>query len=113
MVICVPVRGDDSVDPRWGRADRVAVASVGAGGIETWDEFDVGWGRLHDSAPEGQHHARVARFLREQHIDTVVANHMGPGMEHMLGKMGIAVILGADGPNARDAVRRAVAPMLR
>ncbi len=113
MIICVPIGHDGSVDPRWGRADRVAVAGVAADRIESWEEFDVGWGRLHDSAPEGQHHARIARFLREQRVDTVVADHMGPGMQHMLGKMGITVLLGAGGPSARESVERAVASALR
>ncbi len=113
VIVCVPVSSDGSVDPRWGRADRVAVADMGADGIERWDEFEVGWGRLHDTAPEGQHHARVARFLREQGVQAVVADHMGPGMEHMLGKLGIAVLLGAGGPSAREAVRQAVATLPR
>lgn len=97
MIVCVPIAPDGSVDPRWGRADRVAVAAVSAGGIERWDEHDVGWGALRDSGPEGSHHARIARFLRDHDVEAVVANHMGGGMEHMLGKMGIAVHLGAAG----------------
>ncbi len=107
MIVCIPVMPDGSVDPRWGRAERVAVATVGAAGIESWQEFDVGWGTLHDAGPEGQHHARVARFLQEQHVELIVANHMGQGMAQMLPKMGIAVRLGAAGP-ARDAVIAAV-----
>ena len=107
MIVCVPVTPDGSVDPRWGRADRVAVAEVTAAGVESWQEHDVGWGALHDSGPEGTHHARIARFLLEHDVEAVVANHMGGGMEHMLGKMGIAVHLGAAGP-ARDAVLAAL-----
>jgi predicted Fe-Mo cluster-binding NifX family protein len=102
VIVCIPVTHEGLVDARWGRADRVAVANVSAGTIETWQEFDVGWERLHDSGTEGGHHARVARFLREHAVDAVVANHMGPDMEHMLGKMAIEVRLGAAG-HARDA----------
>ncbi|MDE3113040.1 MAG: hypothetical protein KGN00_02670 [Chloroflexota bacterium] len=105
--VCVPVSGDGSVDPRWGRADRVAVAEVGEAGIEKWQEHEVGWGRLHDAGPEGQHHARIATFLREQHVRAVVAHHMGGGMELMLARMGIAVHLGASG-GAKEAVLRAL-----
>lgn len=102
-IVCVPVTQDGLVDPRWGRADRVAVGAVSGDGIDSWTEFDVGWGRLHDEGPEGTHHARVARFLQEHGIETVVANHMGDGMTQMLVKMGIAVRLGAAG-RAREAV---------
>jgi predicted Fe-Mo cluster-binding NifX family protein len=91
MIVCVAVDKDGSVGPRWGRADRVAVASVTGSGIESWDEFDVGWNELHDAGPEGQHHARVARFLQDHGVEAVVAYHVGLGMQQMLGKMGIAM----------------------
>jgi predicted Fe-Mo cluster-binding NifX family protein len=103
MIACIPVSADGSVDPRWGRADRVAVADLHPDGIHSWQEFDVEWGRLHDSGPEGEHHARVARFLRDHEVQVVVADHMGPPMEHMLIRMGIAVRLGAGG-RAKEAV---------
>ncbi len=102
MIICIPVTEDGFVDPRWGRAKRVAVAKVSGDRIENWQEFDVGWDSLHDSGSEGGHHARIARFLREHNVEEVVVNHMGPPMEHMLDKMGIVVRLGADG-RAREA----------
>ena len=49
MILCVPVTADGLVDPRWGRADHVAVADVRGNVIARWEEFDVGWGRLHDA----------------------------------------------------------------
>ena len=104
MIVCIPVTADGSVDPRWGRAQRVAVARIDGDAIASWQEFDVGWGTAHDAGPEGPHHARVARFLQEHGVETVVANHMGDGMREMLAKMGIAVRLGAAGP-ARAAVQ--------
>ncbi len=103
MIVCVAVADQGLVDPRWGRAQRVALAELGDGGIESWREIEVGWGVLRETGGEGSHHARIARFLREQHVQAVVANHMGQGMEHMLGKLGIQVRLGASG-SARDAV---------
>ncbi len=106
MIVCVAVTPDGLVDPRWGRAERVAVADLNGDAIDGWQEFDVGWGRLHDAGPEGQHHARVARFLHEHGVQAVVAQHMGAGMEQMLRSMGIEVRLGAAG-RAKDAVSAA------
>jgi len=107
MVVCVPVTDDGLIEQRWGRAHRVAVAIVTDAGIAGWEEFSVGWGNLHDAAGEGDHHARIARFLREHGTDAVVAGHMGPPMAHILAKMRIEVHLGATG-DARDAIRRAL-----
>ena len=103
MVVCVPVTSEGWIDPRWGRADRVAVAEVRDGALEGWQEFQVSWGDLHDAGTEGSHHARVARFLREHRVEVVVASHMGDGMLRMLGTMGLQVRLGAAG-DARAAV---------
>ncbi len=107
MLVCVPVGEDGSVDPRWGRADRVATAEVGPDAVADWQEFDVGWGTLHDEGSERRHHARVARFLREHGVEMVVASHMGGGMVQMLDTMQIEVRLGASG-QGREAVLEAV-----
>ena len=106
MVICLAVADDGCIDPHWGRAQRVAIAAVEDGTITRWEEFDVSWDTLHDTSPEGAHHARVARFLREHQADTVLAHHMGAGMASMLQKMGVAVSLGIVG-DARQAVTAA------
>ena len=103
MIVCVPVMPDGSIDPRWGRAQCVAVANVADGVVASWQEYDVGWGTSHDAAPEGQHHANIARFLKEHGVQRVVANHMGDGMRQMLASMRIDVHLGAAG-SARKAV---------
>ena len=44
MIVCVPVTVEGLLGPRWGRADRVVVATVSREGIDDWKEFDVGWG---------------------------------------------------------------------
>lgn len=105
MVVCIPVSDDGSVDQRWGRARRVAIAQISNRALDGWTEFEVAWDRLHDAGGEGEHHARIASFLKEHKAELVVAGHMGPPMAHMLDKMGIAVRLGASG-NAREAVIR-------
>lgn len=106
-VVCVPVDPTGQVEPRWGRAPRVALARLDGGDVKTWEEHDVGWDALHEERAEGLHHAGVARFLQEHGVTDVVAHHMGPGMEHMLARMGLRVHLGAQG-DARRAVREGV-----
>lgn len=107
MRVCVAITADGEVDPRWGRADRVAVAEIADGQIRGWQEFDVAWGTLHDQGTEGSHHARIARFLRDNQVQTVAAHHVGPGMERMLGSMAIRLVTGVSGP-AREAALAAV-----
>lgn len=103
MIVCVPVDTSGAVDPRWGRARRVALATVEGGVIAAWKELDVGWDSLHDTGTDARHHARVARFLLDHHVDAVVADHMGGGMHRMLDTMRVSVLPAAAG-DARDAV---------
>jgi predicted Fe-Mo cluster-binding NifX family protein len=110
VVVCLPVTVDGAVDHSWGRAGRVAVAEVTDGRVASWEEFEVGWDALHDAAGEGGHHARVARFLIDHGVDAVAAGHMGPPMEHMLGKMGLRVALGASGDGRQAALAVASGP---
>ena len=104
MIVCIPVTLDGNVDPRWGRADWIAIADVQDGEIKAWREVEVSWSRLHDEGTEGAHHARVVKFLKEHGVEVVVVNHMGEGMTRMLKTMEIPVHLGAAG-NAREAVQ--------
>lgn len=107
MIVCIPLDGSGAVDPRWGRAARVAIAKVEGDAIVGWEELEVGWDTLHDAGTEARHHARVARFLLDHHVDAVVADHMGAGMLRMLGTMGVTVHLDAVG-DARAAVLSAI-----
>ena len=103
MIFCVPVTSDGQVDPRWGRAQRIAVAQVTNGAIDEWQEVEVSWDRLHDEGTPAQHHARVARFLLQNHVEGVVVNHVGEGMVRMLSTMKLPLFLDASG-DARAAV---------
>lgn len=107
MIVCVPVTKSHEVDPRWGRADWVALAEVDAGEIVDWREIEVSWSTLHDEGTDGSHHARVVKFLRDNNVNVVVCNHMGDGMTRMLKTMEIPVYLGASG-DAKTAVQVAV-----
>ncbi|HEY5986516.1 MAG TPA: NifB/NifX family molybdenum-iron cluster-binding protein [Streptosporangiaceae bacterium] len=102
----MPITADGQVDPRWGRAERVAVADVTQGEIRGWQEFTVGWGTLHGRGTEGAHHARVARFLRDNHVQAIAVHHVGPGMQRMLDSMSVRIVTGLGG-NARSAARAA------
>lgn len=102
MIVCVAITPSGLVAGGWGRADRVAIAQVANAEVSGWQEFEVSWGQLHDSGPEGTHHARIARFLREHGVEAVVAGHMGAPMQNMLRKMGVETSLGATG-SAREA----------
>jgi predicted Fe-Mo cluster-binding NifX family protein len=106
MIVCVPVTPDGDVDPRWGRAARVVIATVDAGRITAWDEHAVAWDVLHDVGTEGGHPARVATFLKDHGVEVVVAGHMGPPMAQMLANMRILARTGAQG-DARAAVEHA------
>jgi predicted Fe-Mo cluster-binding NifX family protein len=106
MKVCVPVSADGQVDLRFGRADRVAIADVADSKIRDWQEFSVGWDTLHDQGTEGSHHARVARFLRENEVQAIAVHHIGPGMQRMLDSMAIRVVTGLGG-DARSAARAA------
>ncbi|MBI3429738.1 MAG: dinitrogenase iron-molybdenum cofactor [Actinobacteria bacterium] len=107
MIICIPITTTGEVDPRWGRADWVALAEIDAGKIVNWHEVEVSWSTLHDEGTHGSHHARVVKFLRDNNVNAVVANHMGDGMTRMLKTMDIPVYLGANG-NARTAIQVAI-----
>jgi len=111
MVVCVAVLSDGQIDPRWGRAARVAILDVQDGIVVGWQEFDVGWDELHDVGTEGGHHARVARFLQEHGVQTVVAQHMGPDMLLMLEQMGLTVHLGASGDARQAAIAAGASPI--
>jgi len=108
VIIAVPVTADDRVAHGWGRAARVAVAAAADGVISAWQVHDVGWDALHDEGTEGAHHARVVRFLKDNEVEAVTAEHMGEPMVRTLDSMGIAVVLGATG-EARAGVLAALA----
>lgn len=106
MIFCAPVTSEGMIDPRWGRADWVALADVVNGEIASWQVVEVSWSRLHDEGTPGSHHARVVTFLRDHGVEAVVVDHMGDGMVRMLDTMRLPVHSGAAG-DARAAVKAA------
>ena len=102
-IVCVPLAPTGDIDPRWGRAHCVAVAEVVDGVIDSWHETTVAWDIEHDQGTEGAHHARIARFLLDNRVNVVAAQHVGAGMQRMLESMGIRLVAGMTG-NAHEAV---------
>ena len=106
--VAIPTTPDGLIDHSWGRAPRVTIAQVDNGTLTEWHEFDVQWDRLHDQDGEGGHHARVARFLLDNKVERVVAQHVGPGMTVMLERMAIDVDLDVNGDARMAAVEAAL-----
>ena len=109
MRIAIPTTPDRAVDRSWGRASKVTIAQVENGALPEWTEFDVRWDEQHDADGEGAHHARIARFLLDEHVDRVAAHHMGQGMTTMLARMGIEADLGVTGDARAVALQIAAA----
>lgn len=109
MIVGVTITPDGTVGGGLGRARTVAVADVHDGQVATWTEVDVGWGDLHGTGPEGTHHARIVRFVREHGIECVVTSGLGDGMRTTLGKLGVVVRTDLDG-DARAAAVAAGTP---
>lgn len=107
VVIAINLDGT-TVASGWGKAHTVAIATVTDGQITDWSEHAVGWDELHGQGSEGQHHARIVRFVREQGAKIVVTGHMGPPMHNTMTKLGCKILLGVDG-DARSAALAAVA----
>ena len=78
--VCVPITESGEIDGHWGRAPRVAIADVEGGVVKSWQEFEVGWGDLHETDTEGGHHARIARFLGEHEAE--IRSGAGDGAGH-------------------------------
>jgi len=110
VVVAVAVSEGGLVDPRWGRASTVALATVRQGVVSGWEEHQVDWGTLRETGSERAHHARVARFMKQHGVGAVAAGHMGRDMAAMLERMGLSVHLGARG-DARQAVLEVVASL--
>jgi predicted Fe-Mo cluster-binding NifX family protein len=106
MIVCVTLGSDGQVGEGWGHSERLAVAKVRDDTIESWEEFPVGWDVLHDAGPHAEHHARIARFITDHKVERVIAGHMGPPMQQMLGHMGVSVQLGVEGDARKAVVRR-------
>ena len=102
MIVGVTTTPQGTVGGGLGRAQTMAVADVRDGVIASWAEVHVGWGDLHGTGPEGTHHARIVRFVREHALERVVTSGLGDSMRTTMGKLGVVVRTDLRG-DARDA----------
>lgn len=105
-VLAINVFGDQ-VGGGLGRAHTMAIAKVADGEITSWQEHPVGWDELHDQGTHGSHHARIARFMRENGVQAVVSGHMGAPMVNMMVKLGVTPVVDAAGPAREMALAAA------
>ena len=101
MIVGVTTTPHGTVGGGLGRAQTVAVADVRDGEVTSWTEVPVGWGDLHGIGPEGTHHARIVRFVREHGLERVVTSGLGEGMRTTMGKLGVVVRTDLTGTPAR------------
>ncbi len=115
MIIAVPVTADGLVDPRWGKAQTIAIAKITTDPdvqIELWEEHPVGWNVLHDQGAHGTHHARIVKFLKEHNVNAVVINHCGASIMNTMQKMGLVIAVEAVGP-AKEVLIQAAPELQR
>ncbi len=93
-----------------GKAHTMAVATITDNTIVSWDEYEVGWDALHGQGPEGTHHARIVRFMREHNIDVVITGHMGAPMLNTITKLGVKPVIDIIG-DARQAALNVAATL--
>ncbi len=108
MRIATPVDANGQTGSHWGRSHWVAVSEVVDGSIESWDVIEVGWDTSRQSGSHAQHHANVARFLKEHQIEAMVVMMVGGGMRKMMDTMGIRELRASEG-DAKASVLAAVA----
>lgn len=110
MIVATPVTADGQSAAAWGKAHWIGVADVRTGAVVAWQVHEVAWDVSHDAGTHGSHHARIVRFLKEQGIEAVVVDHMGPGMQRVLATMGIPLLPASPG-DARASILAALAAL--
>lgn len=111
MIVGISITPDGDVGGGLGRAQTMAVADVRDGEVVSWTEVHVGWGDLHDTGPEGTHHARIVRFVRENGLEGVVTSGLGEGMRRTMGKLGVIVRTDLQGDARAAAAVAGVIPV--
>jgi predicted Fe-Mo cluster-binding NifX family protein len=87
MLVCVAVTDEGLVDPRWRRTERMTIVKVEGGTILSSEKFAVSWGSLRQSGSERTHHSRVAHFLGQHRLDSLLTRDVGENMRHILDRV--------------------------
>lgn len=87
-----------------GRAHWMGVGKVAEGAVSDWAVHEVEWDVLHDVGSHGGHHARIVTFMRDHGVDVVVAGHIGEPMQNTLTKLGVRIVMGAEGEPSAAAL---------
>ena len=107
MIVATPVDAAGRSAGAWGRAPGVAVGRVADGALADWQVHETDWDGSHDGGTHGSHHARIVSFLKENAVEAIVVDHVGPGMVRVLESMGIPMLRATPG-DAQASVLAAV-----
>jgi len=119
--VAVAVLPNGMVNAHFGRANKLALATVENGQISKWEEVEVPFAESHGDhdhhhdhdhhdhehhhAPD--HHEGIKNFLVEQGVDMVLLDHAGPGMQKVMNETDIKIVVGAKG-NAKEVVQAVI-----
>lgn len=122
MKVAVAVLPNGMINAHFGRANKLAFATIENDQITNWQEVDVpfedthgdhdhhhdhnhdhehGHGHHHHSPG---HHEGIKNFLVDSQVDVVLLDHAGPGMQKVMNETNIKIVVGAKG-SAKDSVQ--------
>lgn len=122
MKVAVAVLPNGMVNAHFGRANKLAFATIENKQIISWEEVAAPFAETHGhdhhhehehgyhhhdhdhNHEHGHHHQAIKNFLVEHQVDLVLLDHAGPGMQKVINETDIKIVIGAKG-NAKDAVQ--------
>ncbi len=120
MKVAVAVLPNGNINAHFGRANKLAIATVEEKQIAGWEEIEVPFASTHgehnhDHEHDHNHnhehhqHAPVHResikdFLVNHHVNVVLLEHAGPGMQLVQEQTDIKIVVGAQG-DAKSAIQ--------
>lgn len=128
MKVAVAVLPNGMINSHFGRAEKIALATIENKQIVDWQELEVPFADTHEDHGHHQHdhhdhdhdhhqhnhhhhgpgHVKgIKAFLVDQHVDLVLLDHAGPGMRTIQNEIEIKVVVGAKG-NAKEAVQELI-----
>lgn len=120
--VAIAVLPNGMINAHFGRANKLAVATIENGQITKWEEVDVPFAETHgdhdhhdhdhdhDHGHEHHHHHApghhegIKNVLVQSGVDMVLLDHAGPGMQKVMNETDIKIVVGAKG-NARESIQ--------